>query len=55
MEQPLCGLRGFIKRDVSVATEDEVTGSSLGSVGECSMDGTGSLVGILDDDVAWLR
>jgi len=52
MERPLCGLRGFIERDVSVAMENEGAGSSLGSVGECSVDGTRSVMGILDDDVA---
>ena len=52
MERLLCGLQGFIKWDVSVAMENEVTGSSLGSVDECGMDGTGSMVGILDNDVA---
>ena len=52
MERALCGLRGFIKRDVLVEMENEVTGSSLGSVEEYGMDGMGSMVEILDDDVA---
>ena len=55
IERPLCGLRGFIKRDVSVAMEDEGADGSLGPVVGCGVDWTGGRMGILDDDVAWLR
>jgi len=49
MDWPLCGLQGFIEWDVSVVMEDEGLGSSLSSVGGCSVDGMGSMMGLLDD------
>ena len=55
MEWPLCGLRGFVKRDVLVAMGNEGTDSSLRSVGGCRPDETGGMIGILDDVVAQLR